>query len=74
MTSAEAKERVGRHLLSRGYSRKDGQKHTYYVHPDGERRYMLTSRTIKPQKRFDWGWANVGRAASLIDVAKRLGE
>jgi hypothetical protein len=74
MTSAQAKERVERHLLSKGYSRHDGQKHTYLVHPDGTARYMLTSRTIKRQKRFEDGWVNVSRAASLIEVAKRLGE
>lgn len=41
MTSAQARERVERHLLSKGYSRKEGQKHTYLVHPDGSARYML---------------------------------
>ena len=37
MTSVQAKERIERHLLSKGYSRKDGQKHTYLLHPDGLR-------------------------------------
>ena len=74
MTSVQAKERIERHLLSKGYSRHDGQRHTYLVHPDGSVRYMLTSRTVKRQKRFEDGWVNVSRAASLIDVAKRLGE
>jgi hypothetical protein len=74
MTSAQAKERVERALLSKGYSRHDGQKHTYLVHPDGTARYMLTSRTVKRQKRFEWGWHSVSRAASLIEVARRLGE
>jgi len=74
MTSAQAKERVERALASKGYARKEGQKHTYFVHPDGSARYMLTSRTIKHQKRFEDGWVNVSCAASLIDVARRLGE
>jgi hypothetical protein len=74
MTSAQAKERVERHLLGKGYISHEGQKHTYLVHPDGTARYMLTSRTVKRQKRFEWGWVNVSRAASLIDVARRLGE
>ena len=74
MTAIQAKERIERHLLSKGYSRHEGQKHTYLVHPDGSARYMLTSRTVKRQKRFDWGWENVGRAASLIEVARRLGK
>jgi hypothetical protein len=74
MTSAQAKERVERHLLGKGYSRKDGQKHTYLMHPDGAHRWKLTSRTVQQQKRFEDGWVNVSRAASLIDVARRLGE
>jgi len=74
MTAIEAKERIERHLLSKGYSRKEGQKHTYLVHPNGSARYMLTSRTVKRQKRFEDGWVNVSRAASLIAVARRLGE
>jgi len=74
MTSTQAKERIERHLLSKGWSRHDGQKHTYLVHPDGSARYMLTSRTVKRQKRFEDGWVNVSRAASLIAVARRLGE
>jgi len=74
MTAIEAKERIERHLLSKGYSRKEGQKHTYMLHPDGAHRWKLTSRTVQQQKRFDWGWHNVSRAASLIEVARRLGE
>jgi hypothetical protein len=74
MTTTQAKERVERHLLNKGYSRHEGQKHTYLVHPDGSARYMLTSRTVKRQKRFEDGWQNVSRAASLIAVARRLGE
>ena len=74
MTSMQAKERIERHLLGKGYSRKEGQKHTYLAHPDGSARYMLTSRTVKRQKRFEDGWVNVSRAASLIEVARRLGE
>ena len=66
--------RIERHLLSKGYSRHEGQKHTYFVHPDGSARYMLTSRTFKRQKRFEDGWVNMSRAASPIEVAKRLGE
>jgi hypothetical protein len=74
MTAIEAKERIERHLLSKSYSRHDGQRHTYLVHPDGSARYMLTSRTVKRQKHFEDGWVNVSRAASLIEVARRLGE
>jgi hypothetical protein len=74
MTSTQAKEGIERHLLAKGYTRKQGQRHTYLLHPDGQARYMLTSRTVKRQKRFEWGWQNVSRAASLIDVAKRLGD
>ena len=74
MTSVQAKERIERHLLSKGYSRKEGQRHTYLLHPDGAHRWKLTSRTVQKQKRFEWGWHNVSRAASLIEVARRLGE
>jgi hypothetical protein len=74
MTAIEAKERIERHLLSKGYSRKEGQKHTYMLHPDGVHRWKLTSRTVQQQKRFDWGWQNVSCSASLIEVARRLGE
>jgi hypothetical protein len=74
MTAIEAKERIERHLLSKGYSRKEGQKHAYLVNPDGVTRWKLTSRTVQKQKRFDWGWHNVSRAASLIEVARRLGK
>jgi|GEM_PF-6030828 len=73
MTSVQAKERIERHLLGKGYSRQQGPKHTYLVRADGSARYMLTSRTIKRQKRFEDGWVNVSPAASLIEVAKRLG-
>jgi hypothetical protein len=55
MTSTQARERIERHLLGKGYISHEGQKHTYLVHPDGTARYMLTSRTVKRQKRFDWG-------------------
>ena len=74
MTSAQAREKIERHPLDKGYRRKDGQKHTYLVHPDGVYRWKLTSRTVQQQKHFDDGWQNVSRAASLIAVAKRLAE
>ena len=74
MTSVQAKERIERHLLSKGYSRKEGQRHTYLLHADGVHRWKLTSRTVQKQKRFEWGWHSVSRAASLIEVARRLGE
>jgi len=49
MTSVQAKERIERHLLNQGYSRKDGAKHTYLLHPDGVHRWKLTSRTVQQQ-------------------------
>jgi hypothetical protein len=72
MTAAEAKQRIERHLIGKGYSRKEGQKHTYMLHTDGVYRWKLTSRTVQRQKRFDGGWLNISRSASLIEVAKRL--
>ena len=74
MTAAEAKQRIEWHLIGKGYSRAEGQKHTYMLHTDGVYRWKLTSRTVQRQKRFDWGWQNNSRAASLIEVAKRLNQ
>ncbi len=72
MTAIEAKQRIERHLVDKGYRRTEGQKHTYMLHSDGLYRWKLTSRTVQRQKRFEGGWLNISRAASLIEVAKRL--
>jgi hypothetical protein len=72
MTAIEAKQRIERHLVGSGYRRTEGQKHTYLLHSDGVYRWKLTSRTVQRQKHFEGGWLNISRAASLIEVAKRL--
>ena len=74
MTAIEAKQRIERHLAGKGYRRTEGQKHTYMLHKDGVYRWKLTSRTVQRQKHFDDGWLNISRAASLIEVAKRLNQ
>ena len=74
MTAAEAKQRIERHLAGKGYRRTEGQKHTHMLHTDGVYRWRLTSRTVQRQKRFEWGWQNISRAASLIEAAKRLNQ
>ena len=51
MTAIEAKERIERHLLSKGYSRKEGQKHTYMLHPDGVHRWKLMRIPVKVATR-----------------------
>jgi len=81
MTSAQAKECIEGYLREKGYSRKacpersrrEAQRHTYWVNSDGSHRFRLSSTTITPQGYLPGiGWHTRRPAKSLIRVAQNL--